>query len=409
MEREDKLTLRPYCSYCFLLSQATDSAGLEFLRGYSHEIDQITAEAIAFLVLVDQIDTNGSFRPNPRWADQSPRADLGVDLGATYDIFEDESTRFGDESCWTSRWRLSGRRSVEFARACGVAIDELPCLVVFDAAELRGSKGGDSVLPAGLVVSLKGNPSRTYEMLRSACARFYGTFSDVDLLQAVRNWDTATSELEGFSRQISEVQRVEGSLRSGEIPDLAYLPNTIDLDGRAFDSMRPTIDAIQEVTAFATKTHQALSELKGWKAMKTVDREEVLSDLEPDLAHACNGLSCREHMPEIMSRLRRLDAMASTKHRKLWGQIEGLVAEVAEKSIEELRLQHSDVSDQRAVLAGEIANVDRPRFQPFLEREMKRDRRDMRKTTLRHKAAGTSEWLRSVLDAITTVGSQFPG
>jgi hypothetical protein len=169
VEREGQLARRPYSSYCFLLAMDADDEALRFLSRYARDVDDVTGEAIAFIALVDRINLDGTFRPNPRWSDQTPGAQLGVDLEATYEIFEDRSTRVEDAfGGWRSRWQISGRKSVDFARACEVSLAELPCLVIFDAETfLRDEEGG------GLLVPLDSYEGRAFEIVRNACSDFY--------------------------------------------------------------------------------------------------------------------------------------------------------------------------------------------------------------------------------------------
>lgn len=403
-DREERLARRPYSSYCFLLSPSADESALKFLERFAHDIDDLTGEAIAFLVLLDRIDLQGRFAPNPRWRDQEPHFDLGVDLGATYEIFEDRASRCPAHQGWTSRWRLSGQKSVEFARACGVPLDDLPCLVFVDAEQFRV---GSSETEA-LVLPIDEVSERSFELLRSACARFYEASGSSPALEAMRAWDRSVSELDELTRHKDSLRQLRARVQRVSIADAVSAATSfgVRIDQAALPSVE--VELLPSARAMDRALGSVLTRLYPWKAMKISDRVSVLGDLPAGAAECIEGLSVGSQMPEILGRLGSLQ-------RSIWADTNEALRPAREFITDQINvelavaaIQHDAVRTSRDQGLLRLADTSRPVFTPFVQAEVDEALRRARRTKIAVRFSGASDWLRALLDTFNQVGSRLP-
>jgi hypothetical protein len=423
VRREQSLSRRPYAAYCFLLALNSDEAQTEFLETYARDIDAITGEGVAFIVLLDSVSLRGEFHANPQWGAQpQPRPPLvGIDNQATYEIFERVATRSSTDHGWTSAWQISGSSSVDFARCCGVELTELPCLVVFDGADLADNALFDR--DRGLVVSLTGS-ANDYEVIRSACSDFYRDERDSEFLQLVRLWDSLMAETRRQHSMLDDWQRRQPAVpnRVGWGQDPRAYERTVRQLPESPTFRIPSDDVwhgLRRLDAEIAGLRRFIRSLDGWKAMSFSARSEAFANEGSEIREAANDLDLRYSMPAAMARLQALEwekrnAMADILRpidSVLQLERERTAADATARHIAErdqIRVQLAQVIRQRKEVASRILDVDRPGLTSRMERAVRSDRRRARRLRLSASAAASSDWLRALLEAMTSVASRLP-
>jgi hypothetical protein len=225
----------------------------------------------------------------------------------------------------------------------------------------------------------------------------------------MRAWDTLILELEHLSDRMTSLSELRTwTERSRLVDDVIGKLRYAGVIGD--DETLPEIDEgrVQQVDEFLRVIGDAIKRLQGWKAMKIVDRESVLRTLGPEFA-AVSDLSARTQMTMVMERLQLLNRLAIDKRLELAkARIDAAIARI-DGAIERAGLDHRQCADERAEAARRISQTGRPRFTPFVEARLKQDHRAAKRTMLKVRAAGAGGWLRSILDAISSVNSQLPG
>jgi hypothetical protein len=174
----------PYCSYLFYLARHVDQEAIAFLARYAQAVHDETGEAIAVIVLFDDIEVLGEVRGWERRdpdANDSPRVvdDPQIAYGS-YPFPQDRVPQRTTRELLTA----SPRWSLKFADALGLSRSFVPCIVAFDNAESEDC----------VVLDLS-NADHAWETLRDAIASFMAAPASQHFVMAAERLRTLTRDL----------------------------------------------------------------------------------------------------------------------------------------------------------------------------------------------------------------------
>ncbi|WP_410593996.1 hypothetical protein [Amycolatopsis sp. lyj-23] len=181
----------PYCSYLFYLARRVDHEAIAFLERYAEAVHDETGEAIAVIVLFDDIEVLGQIRGRenggPATADHRRVVDDPQIVYGSYALTRDRVPQRT-----TSEFRAASPRwSLKFADALGLNRSFLPCLVAFDHAE-----GAE---PSECVVLDLSNADEAWNILRDAIAGFMAVPASQQFVLAAERIRTLTRDLRAVS------------------------------------------------------------------------------------------------------------------------------------------------------------------------------------------------------------------
>jgi hypothetical protein len=156
----------PYCAYLFFLARHVDKEAVAFLQRYARAIHDETGEAIAVIVLFDDVTVLGQAMGHGGGETDSAAQPLRriTDPRIVYGSYPLQSRELISDDDIVSEYHASPRWSLKFADSIGLSRTFLPCLVAFDADP-------DPQAPDCVVVDLS-DADQAWSTLRDSVASF---------------------------------------------------------------------------------------------------------------------------------------------------------------------------------------------------------------------------------------------
>jgi len=426
--RGDEILEGHYAAYAIALVTHADEELLATLLRHGGEIDNVTGDAVAFIVLVDQVEVTGDPGGLP--------GATAVDEGATEQVFRMPArgllghralTRYVKES---DEW-VTGRalfvidpsQSTTFARSTGIDLSQLPAIAVWD----RGS--------AELTLISRADWETMLEILYAGISDFYARHRGHRFLQLTREESETRSRL-------TELDRLENRARweteRGWQPPVRVTIEGIFQGARSCEEFSARLAEAVTSTASAT-TDLATDDARRYWLLQTLRRRQriayetlraakqvgaeppesdrfAVGELWAEIAQALGGepggFPDPADLDAAIEHCRKNEMDLRAARRVVSSAIDDRLATVDRRTFLAARLGHelpAGMADRTAherrlvEIRDELSSTSPPALSQLVEAAIRRNRKEVRMFRIKLGADKTGAFLTNLLGAISAL------